>query len=46
MRWTAAANLLLEQSVELSSAICDPQSVRGIYDPNESIRLFKVVSPV
>ena len=38
--------LFLEQTVEFLFAVLDAQPIRGINDPDQRIRLFKVISPV
>jgi len=42
----ASTRLLLQQAVQLGSTVVDPQPVRGIHDPDQGIRLLKVVPPV
>ena len=38
--------LFLEQHMEFGSAVMDTESVCGIDNPDETVRLFKVVFPV
>jgi len=38
--------LFHQESLKFSLAIVDPCAVGGIHHPDESIRLFKIVSPV
>lgn len=39
-------DLFLEQPLQLVPAVLDPQSVRGVHDPDEGVRLLEVVPPV